>query len=122
MESRGLSGKGSPPAAGPTEEKTLKQTSIYRYAKTLRTKEQILWKKREAEWKRICSTTHKLFCNCGDFSGHLARQYKWCTKPIGHEYKKGGSIAADGGGGHSIGDAATITGIDASPLDPEPPR
>lgn len=80
-----------------------------------RTPAQIEWKKKEAAWKKSCSETHKLFCNCSNWFLHLAKQKKWCTKPIGHEFKKGGTpipteeMAITGGGGNLDGDRGDIT-------------
>ncbi|WCS65244.1 ORF2 [Grizzly bear anellovirus 8] len=31
------------------------------------------FKKKEAQWKQICSISHKQFCNCGDYLRHFEK-------------------------------------------------
>lgn len=34
------------------------------------------WKRKEALWLRTCTSTHRLFCNCTDYTGHLLKIWR----------------------------------------------
>ncbi|BBE36945.1 hypothetical protein [Upsilontorquevirus viver2] len=77
--------------------------------------QEIPYKKQEALWRKACSETHKIWCDCG----------KWWEHTPGWRFMQGGDIAAITGGRNAVtstgegdggpaenGDATIITGED----------
>lgn len=67
-----------------------------------RSKEEILWNKRQAIWFQSCARTHSLFCNCGNWFDHIKRRWDFMVsgdilKREGHVVD--GFIVAGGGDG-----------------------
>lgn len=87
--------------------------------------EQILWKKRQAQWFRIISYSHGLWCNCGDWCYHIKKETRnpWVTtdtlswRPIrrgpgGGGHVVDGFIVRGGGDGFEPGDIADQESLD----------
>lgn len=69
-----------------------------------RSAEQILWNKKQAKWFRSCSSSHDLFCNCGDWINHIKQ--RWVTSGFQENFTKKGGHVVDGfiitGGGEGF--------------------
>lgn len=61
--------------------------------------------RQQACWFRACAATHRIWCNCGDWQGHLAKYRGWCTEPKGHigpQLMPVGDMLIHAGGGDGI--------------------
>lgn len=75
------------------------------------------YKRKEALWKKQCSISHQLFCNCGDWTYHL----KWSGSRGTNGSLSDTAISQDvpgpSGEGTTTGSGGTTTGAVEEALD-----